>query len=630
MAIITVVDDNFNRTNTSPSASPGSVGNNWNDVSGNNFSIQSNKLNKIAGGVNIVLRRPTSEKYQNQGITEYFQMSTTGYYTVGLRVLDANTSYYYSTISRADNTLYLGRTIGGSSTAISTKAITGLNNTTNYRLNFEVSGINPTTLTALLYNDDTNTLIDSLTTTDSNASLQTTGSYLITGFSTGVALDWDRAFAYYNDGTSISLSPTFAYINQSVSVTITGVGTNWLTSNPTFTVSGGTGASITSRTINSDTSATITLSVGSASGTLTITDPSSNNTASFLVLSESFAVTNSNLVFSPKNWHFNGSTFAQSNNPGAYIKVAFTGTTFAIDVDVSALVSQSLSAADYPVLETIIDDVSSISTQLTSTSSRVTIASGLATGNHTALIRFTRTNFNTNRWGASGNNAVRITGIACDTLTAVTPKTKSLLIYGDSITEGAYINAATVAGGDSSRSFSALLGEGLDAEYGVIGFSAQGWLAGGAGNVPTFPNAWNLQFSGQSRSFTAEPDYVVVVHGRNDSASTDGNVTTAVTNWINSFRSSCPSCYLFLVIPFAQTKASAITSGFNAATFHSRNYLIDLGAIASKGMSGSGSANAYTVDGTHPNPYGHARIGAALAKAIQERLNVRRPRKIRL
>ena len=37
------------------------------------------------------------------------------------------------------------------------------------------------------------------------------------------------------------------------------------------------------------------------------------------------AVNNSNWFFSPYNWYVNGSTYAQTVNPGAYFKVAFSG-----------------------------------------------------------------------------------------------------------------------------------------------------------------------------------------------------------------------------------------------------------------------------------------------------------------
>jgi hypothetical protein len=68
-----------------------------------------------------------------------------------------------------------------------------------------------------------------------------------------------------------------------VTVTLTGSGTTWVSSAPTFTLSGGTGASITGQVITDDTHATVMLSAGSALGLLTLTDPSSSSTATVQV-----------------------------------------------------------------------------------------------------------------------------------------------------------------------------------------------------------------------------------------------------------------------------------------------------------------------------------------------------------
>jgi hypothetical protein len=73
---------------------------------------------------------------------------------------------------------------------------------------------------------------------------------------------------------------------NSNTVTLTGTNTSWLTTNPTFTISGGTGASITNQTINSDTSVTLTINAGSSANTLTITDPNNNTTATITVLAD--------------------------------------------------------------------------------------------------------------------------------------------------------------------------------------------------------------------------------------------------------------------------------------------------------------------------------------------------------
>jgi hypothetical protein len=72
---------------------------------------------------------------------------------------------------------------------------------------------------------------------------------------------------------SVSVTPDAFSTGTPGTLTLSGTGTAWKTGAPTFTVSGGTGASIGSPTITGVDTATATLTPGSAAGTLTITDP---------------------------------------------------------------------------------------------------------------------------------------------------------------------------------------------------------------------------------------------------------------------------------------------------------------------------------------------------------------------
>ena len=81
---------------------------------------------------------------------------------------------------------------------------------------------------------------------------------------------------------TIALSQQTGHLNAAPTVTVTGTGTAWTPGtpgSPTFTLSGGTGASITAQTVVSATVATLTLATGSSTGVLTITDPSTGATA---------------------------------------------------------------------------------------------------------------------------------------------------------------------------------------------------------------------------------------------------------------------------------------------------------------------------------------------------------------
>ena len=81
---------------------------------------------------------------------------------------------------------------------------------------------------------------------------------------------------------SFAISPTSGNTGTTPTITATGTNTLWTheTASTLFTLSGGTGASISLTSVTSDTAATFTLTVGSAPGTLTITDAPTGDTAS--------------------------------------------------------------------------------------------------------------------------------------------------------------------------------------------------------------------------------------------------------------------------------------------------------------------------------------------------------------
>ena len=78
---------------------------------------------------------------------------------------------------------------------------------------------------------------------------------------------------------AMTCSPSTISAFDSVSVTFTGTNTVWSVDNPTFTIAGGSGATIGELSVSTNTSATATVYAGSAAGaTLTVTDPSTGAT----------------------------------------------------------------------------------------------------------------------------------------------------------------------------------------------------------------------------------------------------------------------------------------------------------------------------------------------------------------
>ncbi|MBV8312452.1 MAG: hypothetical protein JO344_18875 [Planctomycetaceae bacterium] len=122
------------------------------------------------------------------------------------------------------------------------------------------------------------------TWTQSSGTAATLG--VTTGSGTGtftITVDGVASPALTVDTASFTISPTSGGTGTTPTITATGTNTLWSseTAATLFSVSGGTGASISSISVTSNTAATFTLAVGSGSGTLTITDVPTGDTTSF-------------------------------------------------------------------------------------------------------------------------------------------------------------------------------------------------------------------------------------------------------------------------------------------------------------------------------------------------------------
>ncbi|HSZ56643.1 MAG TPA: SGNH/GDSL hydrolase family protein [Tepidisphaeraceae bacterium] len=366
----------------------------------------------------------------------------------------------------------------------------------------------------------------------------------------------------------------------------------------------------------------------------------------------SIAVTDSNLFFSPYNWQSDGagalqannvnasSTFAQSNTPGAYCKFTVNAAAsgyVSLLLDTSPL--SGISAGNCPQIACSVDG-QALFVQLLAFATGVTrlvLSGSLSSGNHTFLVHFRSVTLNSSsamgdRWNTPAS-VVKITGIELDGKGSATASQtlhgKNLLVYGDSITEGADAVGASNnnADQDSTQTYAQLLASALDAEVGIVGFSGQGWTVSGYGNVPKFYDTTtpaNSTFDKYSSGFSRlrsgllspAPDYILVLHGTNDAnqGATDAAVTSTVSAWLSAVRADAASGQIFVTIPFGGGKRSAITGGFNAVS-DSNAHLVDLGTTIEPTLSAGG---INTNDGMHPNVRGHATFAALLANQLRQ------------
>lgn len=335
--------------------------------------------------------------------------------------------------------------------------------------------------------------------------------------------------------------------------------------------------------------------------------------ASIAVLSSevrrSIAPNDSRVVYSPVNWDFNGSVYAQSNNPDAYLDLAFTGTSFVLGVDVSMVTAAGATTLQYPAIKWVVDGGAPTRYQLLSTDTQVMLASSLSTGTHTLRIYFAGIEITLDRWNTP-SMALRITGFLVDTtadLATITTPTDIIVGWADSVGEGeeALGSGVSVANQDASVTFWFVLAAGLNAKVGAMSFSLSGYTVGGSGNVPSWPNSYSLKYAGVSRMisshFISRAKALIIVLGLNDS----GDITTNVTTAIGLLRAASGSdTAIFICVPWRGDHAAQIAAGV-AAAGDSRAYAINTGTTS------------YSNHDPHLTTAGHAAYGADLLRLMQ-------------
>lgn len=308
-----------------------------------------------------------------------------------------------------------------------------------------------------------------------------------------------------------------------------------------------------------------------------------NFTAGVPSVGQDILVTDANMFFSPYNWKKSGSTYAQTNNAGAYFKTKFTGTSCTLNVDVSPI--GGTSAGDFPVIEWKVDAGSWQRVQLTSTTTTISLATGLSAGTHSLEVHCVGTGYAEDLWIAPVM-VLRVTGLTIDagaTTAAPTLRTKRMFVVGDSHLAGLELlgTPANLANSNARLAYGALIAGSLDAEYGSVGFSSQGYTQGGTGSVPALTSAWDLYWSGNSRLVSAKlspiPDYVFSGHGHNDSGGSSGTVSTAVATFISGIRAAVNSTTpIFICSPPNHGAMVGISGGVTAAA-DSFAMLVDTG-----------------------------------------------------
>jgi lysophospholipase L1-like esterase len=367
-------------------------------------------------------------------------------------------------------------------------------------------------------------------------------------------------------------------------------------------------------------------------------------------------VNDPHLFLTPENWVGPSaySTAIETNSPGAYLKIGFTGTSFAVVVDTSSLQApppqpmatpspskkkkkkkvpgydedEAPVEAYYPhqyempasfeseipaserehqpmrelpkigfqidggdILWQIVPAVGkSISMQL---------AAGLPAGDHQIRVSLEGLGYD-NRW-VNPTDQLKITGFKIDADAAtIAPALlpRRMVVYGDSITEGAnvYLNNNTVLTKEWSETWDSRLAFQVDAEVSVIAYQGQGFAAQAPGKVPNLLESYEYVRQDVPRVFS-NPDSVFILEGTNDGMMRADWVVDLLTR----FRKVYPKAEIFIGVPFNTNGLYEVQGGF--LTVVKTDLHVHLFNLRDGGAK---LVKDHSFDNNHPDKTGHA------------------------
>jgi lysophospholipase L1-like esterase len=323
--------------------------------------------------------------------------------------------------------------------------------------------------------------------------------------------------------------------------------------------------------------------------------------------SKSISVADPHLFLTPENWVYtNHRTQLTTNCPGAYFKIAFSGTSFGLVIDTS----KNIGADELPKIGYQIDEgiIHYVTAPKAGFETEMDLAADLAPGPHQIKVSLEGLG-HVDRWNIP-QDALIIKSFLIDSNAALAAPVllpKRLIVYGDSITEGAntFIAENNVENKQWSTTWDSFLAKDLHAEISVVAFQSQGFLHEGQGNVPQFRQAFSCIRRNVPRHFS-NPDAVFVNLGTNG----DNNETETLTVMAR-LRASYPQAAIYFVMPFGRT-CDEITAAYRLRKkLDHKLFLIDLGD------AGYGTLLMNSSDMIHPNVEGHQELEKMLLTALQ-------------
>lgn len=309
--------------------------------------------------------------------------------------------------------------------------------------------------------------------------------------------------------------------------------------------------------------------------------------------------------YSPLNWTVTAAA-ASTINAGAYFSILFTGTTCALNFNAAHM------CAPASQIWWRIDGPEGVWTQANVAATVTCAVPASTSGNadipyHLLEVVVKSTTETANRWnnvGSATGTAVIFTGLMVANgaaLMAPLAAAKSILCYGDSVTEGVRTVGESAANdtdrNDAMSGWAFQLGKLLGAEVTVVGFGGTGLSAAGSGNVPALGASYNNLYLGQPRTFTPAPNLIVINIGTNDGGN---NTVPAMTGVLNGLIAVCPGVPIAVLRPFDGNQAANLQAAIAACSNPAGCHYVDTTSFFN---------TAYGADGQGLHPSGPNNLG---------------------
>jgi hypothetical protein len=346
------------------------------------------------------------------------------------------------------------------------------------------------------------------------------------------------------------------------------------------------------------------------------------------------------IALAPYVWKRTGARAAaraEATMPGAYLKIAFQGSS-SLGLLVDGTANNGCPAAAMPVVDHSVDEGPFKSVQLERTGEvyALPLAEALDPGvAHRLELHFRSACLGPGRWQESTVH-LRIAGIELEpggSLLDCAERAKRAIGFGDSITEGvcnegscAYYTNLLM--NNARTTWFPLVCAGLSCEYGQLGTGGQGMVR--PIEIPPLPQTWDHYDAATSRLtgelLLPEPDYVFCAMGTNDFRTTGDkreqiDITESYTHWLAAVRKACPHALCFCVVPPLGWHATEIAAAVQARkeAGDDKVYLIDTAPVKAAFHESHGTELA--PDGVHPSVYGNAMLATLIAVEVQKILD---------